>query len=82
MATDDVVTLEITNPENKLYFSYVDNKGKIIGGSIIDGKDVLLGGYIVKGGKAYFELSATQGKKELFSVTGEGSVGLSGVSMK
>ena len=66
-------------PEIQLY---VDNKGKIIGGSIIDGKDVLLGGYIVKGGKAYFELSATQGKKELFSVTGEGSVGLSGVSMK
>ncbi len=66
-------------PEIQLY---VDNKGKIIGGSMIDGKDVLLGGYIVKGGKAYFELSATQGKKELFSVTGEGSVGLSGVSMK
>ena len=39
-------------------------------------------GYIVKGTKAWFEVSAVSGKNELFSVKGEGSVGINGANMK
>lgn len=60
---------------------YVDNKGNIVGFSIEDSKDVLLLGYIRKGTKLWFEFSATSGKKDLFSFTGEGKAGVSGVDM-
>ncbi len=61
---------------------YVNNKGNIVGLSMEEGKDSLMFGYIVKGTKAWFEVSAVSGKNELFSVKGEGSVGINGANMK